>query len=85
MSDIKIPTVLALSGSLRSPSFTEKILDHLLEGMGEVDVHKFYPHKMNIVHCTIKVLYISVLLNHLLIGLLTMYVSPSFHLGTKLF
>ena len=52
MSDIKTPTVLAISGSLRSPSFTEKMLDRLLEGMGEVEVHKFYPHKMKIGPCT---------------------------------
>ena len=52
MSDTKIPTVLAISGSLRSPSFTEKILDCLLEGMGDVEVHKFYPHKMKIGPCT---------------------------------
>jgi len=44
----KTSTVLALSGSLRSHSFTEKILDILLEGMGEVEVHKFYPHRMKI-------------------------------------
>ena len=50
--DKKKPTVLAISGSLRSPSFTEKILDTLLEGMGEAEVHKFYPHKMKIGPCT---------------------------------
>ena len=44
---------LALSGSLRKPSFTEKMLDLCLEGMGNsVEVHKFYPHKMNIGPCT---------------------------------
>ena len=43
ISDKKTPTVLALSGSLRSPSFTEKMLDTLLEGTGEMEVHKFYP------------------------------------------
>ena len=52
MSGINTPTVLAISGSLRSPSFTEKMLDRLLEGMGEVEVHKFYPHKMKIGPCT---------------------------------
>ncbi len=52
MSVKKIPTVLAISGSLRSPSFTEKMLDRLLEGMGEVEIHKFYPHKMKIGPCT---------------------------------
>ncbi len=46
------PTVLAISGSLRSPSFIEKILDALIGGMGEAEVHKFYPHKMNIGPCT---------------------------------
>ncbi len=44
---------LAISGSLRNPSFTEKLLDLCIYGMGaEVDVHKFYPHKMNIGPCT---------------------------------
>ena len=52
MTEKKTPTVLAISGSLRSPSFTEKMLDNLLIGMGEVDVHKFYPHKMKIGPCT---------------------------------
>ncbi len=52
MSNIKTTTVLAISGSLRSPSFTEKMLDSLLEGMGEVEVYKFYPHKMKIGPCT---------------------------------
>src|SRR5665647_2250126 len=51
-SDKKTPIVLALSGSLRSPSFTDKILDNLIKGMGEVEVHKFYPHKMKIGPCT---------------------------------
>jgi multimeric flavodoxin WrbA len=45
-------TVLAISGSLRSPSFTEKMLDLCIEGMGDgVEVKKFYPHKMNIGPC----------------------------------
>jgi multimeric flavodoxin WrbA len=52
MTEKKTPIVLAISGSLRSPSFTEKMLDNLLIGMGEVDVHKFYPHKMKIGPCT---------------------------------
>jgi multimeric flavodoxin WrbA len=52
ISEKKPTTVLALSGSLRNPSFTEKILDNLLEGMGEVEVHKFYPYKMKIEPCT---------------------------------
>lgn len=50
--DKKIPTILAISGSLRKPSFTEKMLDELLKGIGEAEVHKFYPHKMNIKPCT---------------------------------
>ena len=45
--------VLAISGSLRKRSFTEKMLDLCLEGMGAgLDVHKFYPHRMNIGPCT---------------------------------
>ncbi len=47
-----VPIVLAISGSHRNPSFTEKMLDTLLEGLGEADVHKFYPHKMSIGPCT---------------------------------
>jgi putative NADPH-quinone reductase len=44
--------VLALSGSLRKPSFTEKMLALCLEGMGtDLEVHKFYPHKMDIKPC----------------------------------
>ncbi len=44
--------VLAISGSLRQPSFTEKMLDLCLEGMGpDLEVHKFYPHRMNIGPC----------------------------------
>lgn len=44
--------VLAISGSQRKKSFTEKMLDLLIEGMGEgLEVHKFYPHKMNIGPC----------------------------------
>ncbi|MCZ7393274.1 MAG: flavodoxin family protein [Candidatus Methanoperedens sp.] len=51
MNDKKI--VLAISGSLRKPSFTEKMLDLCIEGMGEnVEVRKFYPHKMKIGPCT---------------------------------
>jgi len=46
-------TILAISGSLRKPSFTEKMLDLCIEGMGdEVEVKKFYPHKMKIGPCT---------------------------------
>ena len=45
--------VLAISGSLRKPSFTEKMLDLCIEGMGEnLELHKFYPHKMKIGPCT---------------------------------
>lgn len=45
--------VLAISGSLRKPSFTERMLDLCLEGMGDgLEVHKFYPHKMAIGPCT---------------------------------
>ncbi len=45
--------VLAISGSLRKPSFTEKMLDLCIEGMGEdLEVHKFYPHRMRIGPCT---------------------------------
>jgi putative NADPH-quinone reductase len=44
--------VLAISGSLRQRSFTEKMLDLCLEGMGaEIELHKFYPHRMNIGPC----------------------------------
>ena len=45
--------VLAISGSLRSPSFTEKMLDLCITGMGsDINLTKFYPHKMNIGPCT---------------------------------
>ena len=45
--------VLAVSGSLRKPSFTERMLDLCIEGMGEgLEVHKFHPHKMDIGPCT---------------------------------
>lgn len=44
--------VLAISGSLREPSFTDKMLDLCIEGMGEdLEVHKFYPHRMKIGPC----------------------------------
>jgi len=44
--------VLAISGSLRKPSFTEKMLDLCIEGMGtDLKVYKFYPHKMKIGPC----------------------------------
>lgn len=45
--------VLAISGSLRKPSFTEKMLDLCIAGMGDgTEVHKFYPHRMQIGPCT---------------------------------
>jgi hypothetical protein len=50
---MKKKIVLAISGSLRKPSFTEKMLDLCIEGMGDnVEVKKFYPHKMKIGPCT---------------------------------
>lgn len=50
---MKKKIVLAISGSLRKPSFTEKMLDLCIEGIGEnVEVKKFYPHKMKIGPCT---------------------------------
>ena len=45
--------VLALSGSLRPQSFTAKMLDLCLEGMGDgLEVLRFHPHKMQIGPCT---------------------------------
>jgi putative NADPH-quinone reductase len=45
--------VLAISGSLRKPSFTEKMLELCLDGMGEgLEVHRFHPHAMKIGPCT---------------------------------
>lgn len=44
--------ILAVSGSLRHSSFTEKMLDLCIEGMGEeFEVRKFYPHRMKINPC----------------------------------
>jgi multimeric flavodoxin WrbA len=44
--------VLAISGSMRNPSFTEKIMDLCIEGMGEgFEIQKFYPHRMKIGPC----------------------------------
>jgi multimeric flavodoxin WrbA len=44
--------VLALSASPRAKSFTDKMLSFFLEGMGEnIELHKFYPHRMNIKPC----------------------------------
>ncbi|MCX7918099.1 MAG: flavodoxin family protein [bacterium] len=46
-------TVLAVSASPRAKSFTDKILSLFLEGMGEdIELHKFYPHRMKINPCT---------------------------------
>lgn len=48
-----VAVVLAISGSLRKRSFTEKMLDLCIEGMGpDLEVHKFHPHRMNIGPCT---------------------------------
>lgn|GEM_PF-424366 len=45
-------TILAISGSMRSPSFTERMLDLCLEGMGAgFEAKKFYPHRMKIGPC----------------------------------
>ena len=45
--------VLAISGSPRETSFTEKMLDLCLRGMGDgLEVLKFYPHRMQISSCT---------------------------------
>jgi multimeric flavodoxin WrbA len=45
--------VLALSASPRPKSFTDKMLSLFLEGMGDnIDLHKYYPHRMNIKPCT---------------------------------
>jgi len=46
------PLIFAISGSQRNPSFTEKMLDTLISGMGDVELHKFYPHRMKIGPCT---------------------------------
>jgi putative NADPH-quinone reductase len=47
--------VLAISGSLRKPSFTDKMLNLCLEGMqqqgGDFEVKRFYPHTMHIGPC----------------------------------
>jgi multimeric flavodoxin WrbA len=37
---------------MKNPSFTEKMLDLCLEGMGDIELHKFYPHKMQIGPCS---------------------------------
>ena len=44
--------IVALSGSPRRRSFTEKILDLFLAGMEPVECKKFYPHKLAIKYCT---------------------------------
>ncbi|MCF7792318.1 MAG: flavodoxin family protein [Victivallales bacterium] len=44
--------ILAISGSPRQKSLTEKMLDRCIEGLGEENkVYKFYPDKMNIEPC----------------------------------
>lgn len=44
--------ILAISGSMRNPSFTERIMDLCIEGMGEgFEVRKFYPHRLKINPC----------------------------------
>lgn len=44
--------VLALSGSPREASFTDKLLGAFIDGLGkDVELSKFYPHKMHIAHC----------------------------------
>jgi putative NADPH-quinone reductase len=44
--------ILAISGSMRNPSFTERIMDLCIEGMGEeFEVRKVYPHRMKIGPC----------------------------------
>jgi NAD(P)H-dependent FMN reductase len=44
--------VFAISGSPREKSFTEKMLNSFIQGLGRgVQLVKFYPHKMNINHC----------------------------------
>lgn len=45
--------VFAVSGSPREISFTEKMLDSFVKGLGNsVQISKFYPHKMKISYCT---------------------------------
>ncbi len=44
---------MAIPGSPRPQSFTDKMLSLFLEGMGEsTEVHKLYPHRMNVKPCT---------------------------------
>lgn len=43
--------VVALAGSPRRRSFTEKILDLFLSGMEPADYKKYYPHRMKINYC----------------------------------
>lgn len=44
--------VFAISGSPREKSFTEKMLNTFIQGLGKgIHLVKFYPHKMNINHC----------------------------------
>ncbi len=45
--------VLAISGSPRPKSLTDRFLNLVIEGLGpEAEVTKFYPHKMKINYCT---------------------------------
>ncbi|OGC37548.1 hypothetical protein A2526_02875, partial [candidate division WOR-1 bacterium RIFOXYD2_FULL_36_8] len=44
--------IFAISGSPRENSFTDKMLNSFVEGLGAaVQISKFYPHKMEIGHC----------------------------------
>jgi len=53
MSSAEKKVILAISGSQRNPSLSDKMLDSFIAGMGQgYEVHKFYPHKMNIHSCT---------------------------------
>ena len=45
--------VLAISGSLRTPSLTDSMLDLCVAGMGpHLEVHKVHPHQMRIGRCS---------------------------------
>ena len=51
-NNVEKKIILAISGSLRESSFTERMLDLCVKGMGDnVEVKKFYPHKMKIKPC----------------------------------
>jgi multimeric flavodoxin WrbA len=52
MSSTEKKVILAISGSQRNPSLSDKMLDSFISGMGqEYKVYKFYPHKMDIKPC----------------------------------